>query len=194
MSTYDELLEKKIKQDKDDCVEKIEDALETLRAIHKKENEYESTKRMRYFPRINRIMDIIKEYYPEDDILDTFDTDDEFNNLKRRGSWELDSYVDDEVTAKENSLREEFEDELDAIDTDICHQIEDMTPDEWWETVAKVFGICSPMDTERMKHGIAKMIEKLNKSNYQTEWRRIAAAFFRKCKDYDEEEREEILG
>lgn len=195
MSTYEDLLAEKIQKDKDDCIEKIEDALETIRVIHKNDNESASSKRMRYFPRLSRIMDIIKEYYPTEDILDELDTDDMFYHIKQHNCWELDNYVEDELSDQENKLRAEFEEELDAIDTDVCHKIEDMTPDEWWETVARVFGICSPMDSERMKTGIAKMMEKLNKSNYQTEWRRIAAAFYRKCKDYDKEnkdDREEV--
>lgn len=188
----EELIDSKIKQDKEDCLQKIEDALETLRAIHKKENEYVSTKRMRYFPKIERLMDIIKEYYSNSDILDTFETDYLFWIVKERGSWELDDYVEKELQYKENSLRAEFEEELDTMDTDVRHQIDKMTPDELWNLIADVYGICSPYDYERMKHGIAKFIEKLNKSNYQTNWRRIAAAFFRKEKNYGEDESEEI--
>ena len=188
----EELIDSKINQDKEDCLQKIEDALETLRAIHKKENEYASTKRMRYFPRIERLMSIIKEYYSDSDILNTFETDDLFWIVKERGSWELDDYVEKELQYKENSLRAEFEDELDAIDTDVRHQIDKMTPDELWNLIADVYGICSPYDYERMKHGIAKFIEKLNQSNYQTNWRRIAAAFFRKEKNYGADETEKI--
>lgn len=89
-------------------------------------------------------------------------------------------------------MRAEFEEKLDAMDTDIRHQIDKMTPDELWNLIADVYGVCSPYDYERMKYGIAKFIEKLNKSNYQTNWRRIAAAFFRKEKNYGEDESEEI--
>ena len=187
----EELIDSKINQDKEDCLQKIEDALETLRAIHKKENEYASTK-WYYFPKIERLMGIIKEYYSDSDILNTFETDDLFWIVKERGSWELDDYVEKELQYKENSLRAEFEDELDAMDTDVRHQIDKMTPDELWNLIADVYGICSPYDYERMKHGIAKFIEKLNQSNYQTNWRRIAAAFFRKEKNYGADETEKI--
>ena len=132
MSTPEELLRDKIQNDKDECVEKIEDALETLRTIHKNDNESPSVIRMRYFPRLNRIIDIIKEYYPTDDILDELDTDDMFYHIKTHSCWELDNYVEDELSDQEDRLRKEFEEEIDAIDTDVCHQIEDMTPDEWW--------------------------------------------------------------
>lgn len=188
MATTEELIQRKTDADKQACLDAIENAFSTLAEMHKDENYY--TRRKNYFPSLYYVMQIIKEYYDTDDILDEFDTDDEFQNLKRRGSWELDSYVQDELDHKENQMEEQFQEEIDAIDTDVCHMLENMTPDEWWETVARVWGICSPMDSERMKQGMAKMIDKLNRSNYQTHWRRIAGAFFRKEKDYDSTEKD----
>ena len=188
MATTEELIQRKTDADKQACLDAIENAFSTLAEMHKDENYY--TRQKNYFPSLYYVMQIIKEYYDTDDILDEFDTDDEFQNLTRRGSWELDSYVQDELDHKENQMEEQFQEEIDAIDTDVCHMLENMTPDEWWETVARVWGICSPMDPERMKQGIAKMIDKLNRSNYQTHWRRIAGAFFRKGKDYDSTEKD----
>ena len=187
-SAVEELIRKKTEEDKEKCLAQIENALETLPELHKGVSEYELRKT--YYPNIYKVMNIIKDYYDNDDILDEFDTDEQFQNIKRRGCWELDSYVENELEYKENSMNKEFQEELDEIDTDVCHKLEDMSPDEWWETVARTWGICSPMDTERMKRGIAKMIEKLNKSNYQTGWRRIAGAFFKKFdKENDTEEK-----
>ena len=140
-----------IDYDKERCVNTIDSALEKISNVKD------------VLPSIDDVMEVIKKYYEDDDILNTFKY------------WELFDFVDGTWVMDEHDekIRSEYEDDLNEEDADIEEDekrsildvLENGHPDELWSLLAD-YGMCSNYDYEGIKRAFEKLVEKLKKSNY----------------------------
>ena len=148
--------------EKEDCLKIIKDALDEVFKEHG--NDYLSGKGDTV-PTTYELMKVIREHYDDDDLLDEFDEDDMLDHVDAGSSWG--------TRRIEERLRKEYDEELqeeiDALNTEekrsILDVLENGTPDEVWSLIAD-YGMCGNYDYAGVRRALFKLIEKLQKSNY----------------------------
>ena len=121
-----------------------------------------------YLPDIESIMNVIKKYYENRDILDTFENEELFDIVQN--SLEMDEH-DEQI---KNEAIAEFENECDCseceyyinceTDTEILKKM-DASPDELWKLFAE-YGNCGNYDYDGIRKSVFEIIKKLNCSSY----------------------------
>ena len=147
--------------EKEDCLKIIKDALDEVFKEHG--NDYLSGKGDTV-PTTYELMKVIREHYEDDDLLDEFDEDDMLDHVDAGSSWG--------TRRIEERLRKEYDEELqeeiDALNMEEKRSILDVldsTPDEVWSLIAD-YGMCGNYDYVGVRRALFKLIEKLQKSNY----------------------------
>ena len=150
--------------DKERCINTIDSALEKMTEGL---SDVEKTSNVKdVLPSIDDVMEVIKKYYEDDDILNTFKCYELFDFVD--GTWVMDEH--------DEKIRREYEYDLDEEDADIEEDekrsildvLENGSPDELWSLLAD-YGMCSNYDYEGIKRAFEKLVEKLKKSNYNRE-------------------------
>ena len=147
--------------DKESCIKTIDSALEKMTEGLSDVDKISNVKDV--LPSIDDVMEVIKKYYEDDDILNTFKYYELFDFVD--GTWVMDEH--------DEKIRSEYEYDLDEEDADIEEDekrsildvLENGTADELWSLLAD-YGMCSNYDYEGIKRAFEKLVEKLKKSNY----------------------------
>ena len=146
--------------DKESCIKTIDSALEKMTEGLSDVDKISNVKDV--LPSIDDVMEVIKKYYEDDDILNTFKYYELFDFVD--GTWVMDEH--------DEKIRSEYEYDLDEEDADIEEEekrsildvLENGSPDELWSLLAD-YGMCSNYDYKGIKRAFEKLVEKLKKAS-----------------------------
>jgi hypothetical protein len=150
--------------DEERCIDTIDSALEKMTEGLSDADKMLNIKDV--LPPISDVMEVIKKYYEDDDILDTFDSWKVFDFVE--DSWEMDEHNEKIRSEYEHDLNEEVADIEEEEKRSILDVLENGSPDELWSLLAD-YGMCSNYDYEGIKRAFEKLVEKLKNSNYNQE-------------------------
>lgn len=149
-----------IDYDKERCVSTIDSALdkmsEGLSGVDKMSNVKD------VLPSISDVMEVIKKYYEDDDILDTFEDWKLFDFVE--GTLEMDEHDEKIRSEYVHDLNEEVA-YIEEEKRNILYVLENGSSDELWSLLAD-YGMCSNYEYEGIKRALGKFVEKLKKSSY----------------------------
>ena len=147
--------------DKERCINTIDYALEKMTEGLSDIDNMLNVKDV--LPSISDVMEVIKKYYEDDDILDTFKVWKLFDFVE--GTWEMDEHDAKIRSEYEYDLNEAVADMEEEEKRSILDVLENGTADGLWSLLAD-YGMCSNYDYEGIKRAFEKLVEKLKKSNY----------------------------
>jgi hypothetical protein len=148
--------------EKEDCLKIIKDALDEVFKEHG--NDYLSGKGDTV-PTTYELMKVIREHYDDDDLLDEFDDDDMIDHVDAGSSWGT-RRIEERIRKEyDEELREEIEAMEQEEKRSILDVLENGSPDEVWSLIAD-YGMCGNYDYAGVRRALFKLIEKLQRSNY----------------------------
>jgi len=147
--------------DEERCIDTIDSALEKMTEGLSDVDKMVNIKDV--LPSISDVIEVIKKYYEDDDILDTFEDWKLFDFVE--GTWEMDEHDSKIRSEYEHDLNEAVADMEEEEKRSILDVLENGSPDELWSLLAD-YGMCSNYDYEGIKRAFKKLVEKLKKSNY----------------------------
>ena len=147
--------------DKERCINTIDSALEKMTEGLSDVDKMSNIKDV--LPSISDVMEVIKKYYEDDDILNTFEDWKLFDFVD--GTWVMDEHDEKIRSEYEQDLNEEVADIEEEEKRTFLDVLENGYPDELWSLLAD-YGMCSNYDYEGIKRAFKKLVEKLKKSSY----------------------------
>lgn len=148
--------------EKEECLKIIKNALDKVFEEHGKD--YLKGKNDTV-PTTYELMKVIREHYDDCDLLDEFDDDDMLDHVDAGSSWGT-RRIEERIRKEyDEELREEIEALNQEEKRSILDVLENGHPDEVWSLMAD-YGMCSNYDYDNIRRALFKLIDKLQRSNY----------------------------